>query len=166
MGWLGANVGMYLMYKVLGRRSMMVGGAFCCGIFMLALAIAWTIAPTGEASGKALTAFAMLYNFSYNAGIGSVSYAVANEAVSSRLRAYSMGLGTGTNYVFNWLVTFTAPYFINATSSTYIGVKYCYVWAASNFITMSIPDFFVVVANFSRALLHYSRDEGSYVGGN
>jgi hypothetical protein len=138
MGWLGANVGMYLMYKVFGRRSMMVWGAFFCGLFMLALAIAWTIAPTGTASGKALTAFAMLYNFSYNAGIGSVSYAVANEAVSSRLRAYSMGLGTGVNYVFNWLVTFTAPYFINATSSTYIGVKYCYVWAASNFITMSI----------------------------
>jgi len=129
---------MYLMFKVLGRRSMMIGGAFLCGIFMLALAITWTIAPTGTASGKALTAFAMLYNAAYNGGIGSVSYAVATEAVSSRLRAYSVGLGIGWNYVFNWVVTYTAPYFINKTSSTYIGVKYCYIWAGSNFIVTGI----------------------------
>ena len=117
---------------------MMIGGAFLCGIFMLALAITWTIAPTGTASGKALTAFAMLYNAAYNGGIGSVSYAVATEAVSSRLRAYSVGLGIGWNYVFNWVVTYTAPYFINKTSSTYIGVKYCYIWAGSNFIVTGI----------------------------
>jgi Sugar (and other) transporter len=138
MGWVGACIGMFLMFKVLGRRSMMIGGAFLCGLFMLALAITWTIAPSGIPGGKALTAFAMLYQVAYNGGIGSVSYAVATEAVSSRLRAYSMGSATGLNYVFNWLITFTAPYFINQTSSTYIGVKYCYIWAGSNFITMGI----------------------------
>ena len=138
MGWVGVIIGMYLMFKVFGRRPMMMGGAFLNAIFMLALAITWTVAPTGEAGGKALTAFAMLYNVSYNGGIGSVSYAVATEVVSSRLRAYSMGIATGWNYLFNWVITFTAPYFINPTSPTYIGVKYCYIWAASNFIVFGI----------------------------
>lgn len=141
MGWLGSCIGMYLMFKVIGRRSQLMGGAFLCGLFMLALAITWTISPTGIPAGKALTAFAMLYQLAYNGGIGSVSYAVATESVQSRLRAYSMGLATGWNYVFNWLITFTAPYFINKTSSTYIGVKYCYIWAGSNFITMGMFPF-------------------------
>ena len=144
LGWVGVNIGMFLMFKVLGRRAMLIGSAFLCGLFMLALAVTWTVAPTGQPTGQALTAFAMLYQVSYNGGIGIVSYATATEAVSSRLRAYSMGLGVGTNYVFNWLITFTAPYFINSTSSTYIGVKYCYIWAGSNLITLGISKFIII----------------------
>jgi len=165
MGWVGVIIGMYLMFKVFGRRIMMMGGAFFNSLFMLALAITWTIAPTGVPGGKALTAFAMLFNVSYNGGIGSVSYAVATEVVSSRLRSYSMGIATGWNYLFNWVITFTAPYFINPTSSTYIGVKYCYIWASSNFLVLG-KNPSSELSDCSLLFLLHSGDEGTYVGRN
>ncbi|KLU82262.1 hypothetical protein MAPG_01336 [Magnaporthiopsis poae ATCC 64411] len=80
--------------------------------------------------------------FFYNAGVGSASYPVATEIVSTRLRAYTVGSATSLGYVLAWLTSFCSPYFINPTELNW-GAQYCYIWAASNFACVAFFYFFM-----------------------
>lgn len=113
IGFVGVHFGMYAMRHVFGRRSILMFGATACGLAQLASAIAYTIKPTTTKTGMVLVAFTTIFNFFYNACVGSASYPVATELVSSRLRAYTVGTGTSIGYILAWLVGFCSPYFIN-----------------------------------------------------
>ena len=144
MGFVSVPCGMALAYWFLSRRTILVFGSFTNSLCMLAIGVAYTVGgPTNKGAGNALTAFAMLYQFSYNGGIGSLTYAVAGEVVSSRLRSYTMGTAVMWNYFFSWLISFTAPYFINPTGAAFIGGKYGYIWFGSNFI-LGVFFYFVI----------------------
>lgn len=43
----------------------------------------------------------VLYGFFYNGFSGTLSWPIATEVVSSRLRVITIGVGTGINYFFN-----------------------------------------------------------------
>ncbi|KAF2470708.1 MFS transporter [Lindgomyces ingoldianus] len=115
MGFLGVCLGMSLSYKVIGRRFSMLLGHGGAAVFMLGMGIAHSVAPESKEAGKAIVACALLYHFTYNGFSGALSWPVANELVSSRLRVITIGVGTGINYVFAWLTSFTTPYFINSS---------------------------------------------------
>lgn len=136
LGFAGALVGMFLTLKVFGRRSMMMIGAAGCGCSMLAIAVAYTVAPGSIHAGRALLGFALMFYFFYNGFIGTVSWPVAGEVVSSRLRVSTISLGTGLNYFFNWLISYCSPYFINSSQLNW-GPKYGYIWAGANFIALA-----------------------------
>ncbi|KAF2838448.1 MFS transporter [Patellaria atrata CBS 101060] len=129
MGFLGVCLGIALNYKSIGRRFSMLIGHGGAALFMLGMGIAQTVAPQTQEAGKTIVACALMYHFVYNGFSGAVSWPIANEVVSSRLRVITIGVGTGVNYVF-----FTAPYFINSKELNW-GAKYAYVWAVSNAIT-------------------------------
>ena len=133
LGFVGAVIGIFLTQYVFGRRSMLLIGAAGCGCSMLAIAVAY-VAGSGTASGgRALLGFALMFYFFYNGFIGTVSWPSAGEAVSTRLRVYTMSLGTGVNYFFNWLISYCSPYFINANDLNW-GPKYGFIWAGANLI--------------------------------
>lgn len=98
---VGTAIGMYFCLKWMGRRSMMMTGHFLPALFMLGIAVAFTVAPNSEAAGKALVACALGYCFFYNGFSGTLSWPLLNEIVSSRLRVITIGLGTAITYVFN-----------------------------------------------------------------
>jgi sugar porter (SP) family MFS transporter len=104
MGFIGVLVGMFLMQKVFGRRWMLMIGAGGCGCCMLAIAVAYTVSPGSPAAGRALVGFALMFNFFYNGFVGTISWPVAGELVSSRLRVLTMGLSTAVNFIFNWTI--------------------------------------------------------------
>jgi len=133
MGFIGVLCGMFLMQKAFGRRSMLLIGSGACGCCMLAIGVAYTVAPQSKEAGRALVGFALMFNFFYNGFVGTISWPIAGELVSSRLRVLTMGLSTGVNYFFNWLISYCSPYFINANDLNW-GPKYGYIWAGSNFI--------------------------------
>ena len=133
LGFCGALVGLFLTQKVLGRRSMLMIGSFGCGCCMLAVAVAYTVAPASQSAGRALLGFSLMFYFFYNGFIGTVSWPVAGEVVQSRLRVATIGLGTGINYFLNWLISYCSPYFINPEDLNW-GPKYGYIWAGANFI--------------------------------
>jgi sugar porter (SP) family MFS transporter len=133
MGFIGVLCGMFLMQKVFGRRSMLLVGSGVCGCCMLAIGVAYTVAPQSKEAGRALVGFALMFNFFYNGFVGTISWPIAGELVSSRLRVLTMGLSTGVNYFFNWLISYCSPFFINANDLNW-GPKYGYIWASSNFI--------------------------------
>ncbi|KAF2190562.1 MFS transporter [Zopfia rhizophila CBS 207.26] len=142
MGFFGVCLGMALCYKTIGRRFSMLLGHGGAAIFMLGMGIAHSVAPQSKEAGKAIVACALLYHFTYNGFSGALSWPVANELVSSRLRVITIGVGTGINYVFAWLTSFTTPYFINRTELNW-GAKYAYIWAASNAVTFIYFYFFL-----------------------
>jgi hypothetical protein len=126
----------------------MLFGSAMASLCMLAIGIANTVAGNSPPAGRAIVAFMVLYGFFYNGFSGTLSWPIATEVVSSRLRVITIGVGTGINYFFNCecsltgefsapqltnagLVSYTAPFFINPNDLNW-GAKYAYVWAGSN----------------------------------
>lgn len=99
MGLCGVMLGIVLSYKTIGRRFSMLVGTGGGALFMLGMAIAYSIAPNSTASGKAILACALMYQFTYTGFSNAMSWPVANELVSSRLRVITIGVGTGIHYV-------------------------------------------------------------------
>ncbi|KAJ9647665.1 hypothetical protein H2204_000295 [Knufia peltigerae] len=116
----GVLVGLYFTTKVIGRRTSMLFGSAMASLCMLVIGIAYTTGGTSHPAGTAIVAFMVLYGFFYNGFSGTLSWPVATEVVSSRLRVLTIGL-----------TSYTAPYFINPAQLNW-GAKYAYVWAGSN----------------------------------
>jgi len=100
LGLTGVCVGIFAAQKFMGRRSMVLLGHGMATLCMLGIGIADTVAPHTTPTGKAIVACALLYYFFYNGFSGAISWPIASELVSSRLRVLSIGTGTGVNYVF------------------------------------------------------------------
>ncbi|EXJ53617.1 uncharacterized protein A1O5_13184 [Cladophialophora psammophila CBS 110553] len=143
LGLIGAMCGMFLMHKVFGRRPMLLIGSAGCCVCMLVIGLL-SLAGHGKSAGQALVGFALMFSFFYNGFTGTITWPIAGELVSSRLRVFSVGLGTAINYFFNWLISYCTPYFLNANNLNW-GAKYGYIWAGSNavafvFFFLLIPE--------------------------
>jgi hypothetical protein len=155
LGFIGVNLGIYLMRHVVGRRSIMMIGSLTQGLCMLIVAITATTSAGTLVARNCLIAFTSLYMFAYNAFVGAASYPVATELVSTRLRSWTVGSAISLGYFLAWLTGFCSPYFINPENMNWVGhslmdipdspremnlanfalqgAKYGYIWAGSNF---------------------------------
>ncbi|KAL1622949.1 hypothetical protein SLS56_008557 [Neofusicoccum ribis] len=111
IGFIGVNCGMFAMRHLVGRRSILMGGAAFCGLCMLALAIAASVATSPVVLRDCLIAFTALFFFGYNSCVGAASYPVATE-----LRFGFIAERPDDADIF------------------FQGAKYGYVWAAANFL--------------------------------
>lgn len=59
-----------------------------------------------------------------------------------RLRSYTFGAAAAVAFLAAWLVTFTAPYFINPESLNW-GPRYGYIWFPSCIVTAAWVYFFL-----------------------
>lgn len=120
LGFIGVNVGIYLMRHVLGRRSIMMLGSCTQGLCMLVVAITATTSAGTVVARNCLIAFTSLYMFAYNAFVGAASYPVATELVSTRLRSWTVGTAISLGYFLAWLTGFCSPYFINPENLNWV----------------------------------------------
>ncbi|KAK3940843.1 major facilitator superfamily domain-containing protein [Diplogelasinospora grovesii] len=131
---LGAVVGMWLVYKHMGRRAMMLSGTACAGLCMFAAALADTLRPGSAESGEAIAGFSIIFGCLYNGFAGTLSWPLSSEIPSSRLRVLTVSLATGISYFFRVrLISFCTPCFINSKALNW-GGRCCWIWAASNAI--------------------------------
>ncbi|KAJ5899615.1 hypothetical protein N7495_004359 [Penicillium taxi] len=145
-GFLGSSIGLYAIRHVFGRRAILILGAIACGVCQLVTGIAATVSPNSLPTGKTLVAFTSLFMFFYNGCVGAISYPVATELVSSRLRAWTIGTATSLGYLLAWLCNFCTPYFINPEHLDW-GARYGYIWAGSNLICVIFFYFFMPEMN-------------------
>ncbi|KAB5542484.1 general substrate transporter [Coniochaeta sp. 2T2.1] len=144
--WLGV-LGLFCSYYFLGRigrRTLLLIGTIACGISMLFLGIIFSI-PSIHGSNAVSTGIIFLfswYQFFFNFGIAPITYLVAGELPAQNMRAYTAGLSTGAGFVFAWLTTFTAPYFINPAELNW-GGKYGYIWFGTTIIVVAFIYFAV-----------------------
>jgi len=106
--------------RYFSRRSLLMSFSFFSGVLMFAIAIVYTkssgdIAARKSLVRKALVGCSIVYTWTYGVGQRPVMWAVATEVPSQRLRSQTVGLPSGINFVFGWLVSFCTPYFINPT---------------------------------------------------
>ncbi|KAI1486453.1 general substrate transporter [Biscogniauxia mediterranea] len=112
------------------RRPTMMSGFALCGIAQLAIAAVYTVEPGTVKTGKAIVALSVIYIVGYNWMVAPYAWLSGGEIPSQRLRSYTFGLATAMGFLFAWLTTFTAPYFINPLALNW-GPKYGYIWAPS-----------------------------------
>lgn len=74
--------------------------------------------------------------------IAPYSWLVAGEIPSQRLRSYTFGFASAAGFLGAWLITFTAPYFINPSALNW-GPRYGYIWFPSCMICVVWVYFFL-----------------------
>lgn len=74
--------------------------------------------------------------------IASYSWLIAGEMPSQRLRSYTFGVAAAVGFLGAWLITFTAPYFINPSSLNW-GPRYGYIWFPSCIVSAVWVFFFL-----------------------
>jgi MFS family permease len=105
----GTITGMYVMYKLLGRRSMMLIGTGVAVLGFLGAGIAYSISPGSLEAGQAIYGLLIIYSFFSNGWSQNLTWPLANELVSSRLRVMTFSLSTGINYFFSCKLRTTPP---------------------------------------------------------
>jgi MFS transporter, SP family, sugar:H+ symporter len=148
---------MWLITKV-GRRVIFMIGFSSQAICMLVVAITWSVNATSTTSGRVMVSFAIIYIWFYNMCTAPYLYLAAGEIPTQRLRSYTLGITIGVGFFWNWLVVFTAPYFLNPTALNWVCAHRlsCYkltrfrapntvisgsvrTWFASSFSSSSFP---------------------------
>ncbi|KAH7002495.1 general substrate transporter [Ilyonectria destructans] len=124
------------------RRVLLTSGLLISGFFQLIIAIVYDKNPGEMVTGKVLVALSCLYMTSYNGMIASYSWLVGGEIPSQRLRSHTFGLAAAVGFLGAWLITFTAPYFINPSSLNW-GPRYGYIWFPSCIIAAAWVYFFL-----------------------
>jgi SP family sugar:H+ symporter-like MFS transporter len=129
---MSANLLAFPAMRFFPRRWLLISCSIMTAVFMFANAILYTKTAVGNPdASKALIGLIIIYTWFYGLGQGPVLWAIAGEVPSQRLRAQTVGLANGVNFVFSWLCQFCTPYFINPDSLNW-GPKYCYIWGGSN----------------------------------
>jgi MFS transporter, SP family, sugar:H+ symporter len=65
---------------------------------------------------QSIVAMVLLFMFFFNVGWGCV-WVLCSELATGRNRGKLMSVSTGSNWFWNWLVSFTFPYLFNADSA-------------------------------------------------
>jgi hypothetical protein len=157
---------MWLITKV-GRRVIFMIGFSSQAICMLVVAITWSVNATSTTSGRVMVSFAIIYIWFYNMCTAPYLYLAAGEIPTQRLRSYTLGITIGVGFFWNWLVVFTAPYFLNPTALNWVCTPSSSFHANSD-LGRQIRLYLVrVELGLSHLfLLLRSRNQGSYARGN
>ncbi|KAF7555987.1 hypothetical protein G7Z17_g1715 [Cylindrodendrum hubeiense] len=110
------------------RRVLLTSGLLISGCFQLIIAVIYDKNPGTAVTGKGM--------------IASYSWLVGGEIPSQRLRSHTFGLAAAVGFLGAWLITFTAPYFINPSSLNW-GPRYGYIWFPSCIIAAAWVYFFL-----------------------
>ncbi|KAJ4175269.1 hypothetical protein NW754_005690 [Fusarium falciforme] len=124
------------------RRVLLTNGLVISGCFQLIIAVTYDKNPGTHVTGRVLVALSCLYMMAYNGMIASYSWLVAGEMPSQRLRSYTFGVAAAVGFLGAWLITFTAPYFINPSSLNW-GPRYGYIWFPSCIVSAIWVFFFL-----------------------
>lgn len=101
----------FLLIDITGRRTLLLY------TFPLLAASHIIMAGSSKLKGNArqqmfLAGF-YLFSVFYSPGEGPVPFVYASESMPLSIREEGMGLATSINWLFNWLVAFSAPYLFN-----------------------------------------------------
>ena len=140
--------------RAFGRRTLLLSGFGMCAVSMFIIAVVYSVTsePRNAAVGKALVAMLCVFNGTYGATVGPLSWVAAGEMTANRLRSHAFGIAMAIGFVFAWLTTFTTPYFINGanlnwgakgltlslwthSSEANRSIQVAWIWWPSNLIT-------------------------------
>lgn len=130
----------FLISDMVGRRPMFLAGCIGLMTLLLCMGIAGTInTPTAT---LAAVGFYTMYNFFYNAGVGSNVYTIAGEVPTSILRTKTLAIALSISAAVNTMWSFVAPYMFNPGYGN-LKAKIGFVYGAFMLIFAVLAWFFV-----------------------
>jgi len=130
-----------------GRRKMLLTGSVLEGVCALIAGLVghFTLAPAGtptdqlssrnKQGGDTLIAFAVLHVFSFSIMWGPTPWVYLGESFPLRVRPKAIALGSATNWLWNFLLSYFAPHIANDIGPLILLIffgmlcfGFCYVW--------------------------------------
>ncbi|KAJ5300179.1 hypothetical protein PENANT_c175G08769 [Penicillium antarcticum] len=130
----------FLISDLIGRRPMYLGG--CIGLTMLLFCMGIAGSIDTSAATRAAVGFYTMYNFFYNAGVGSNVYTIAGEVPTSILRTKTLAIALSLSAAINTMWSFIAPYMFNPGYGN-LKAKIGFVYGAFMLIFAVMAWFFV-----------------------
>lgn len=101
----------------IGRRwSLIVGAVWMCAMMFVLGGVLVTYPPDPDNNGGGISSASIamivmiyLYVIGYSASWGPVPWVYISEIFPTRLRAYGVGCGSATQWLFNFVVTYVTP---------------------------------------------------------
>lgn len=124
----------------IGRRPMFIAG--CIGLTGLLLCMGIAGSIDTAAATRAAVGFYTMYNFFYNAGVGSNVYTIASEIPTSILRTKTLAIALSCSAAVNTMWSFVAPYMFNPGYGS-LKAKIGFVYGAFMLIFAVVAFFFV-----------------------
>ncbi|KAF5101796.1 hypothetical protein D0Z00_000658 [Geotrichum galactomycetum] len=126
-------IGMFLVNRI-GRRKLLMFGSVVMLVSFLIFASLGSFAlytdnndpngPVNASIGRAMIFFACLFIFGFATTWAPLAFVVVAEIFPQRIRSKGMALGTGSLWIWNFLISFFTPMITNN-----IGYKYGYVFS-------------------------------------
>lgn len=135
----GATIS-FLVGDFFGRRPMFIGGCIGLTLLLLCMGIAGSVDTT--AATTAAVGFYTMFNFFYNAGVGSNVYAITGEIPTSALRAKTIAIALSVSAAANTMWSFVSPYMFNPGYGD-LKAKIGFVFGAFMVIWVFLAYFFV-----------------------
>ncbi|KAK2768711.1 hypothetical protein FQN54_000567 [Arachnomyces sp. PD_36] len=115
------STGIFLFVGIdkIGRRWSLVAGGLWMAVMMFILgAVLVTNPPVVGATSVSSASIGMIvmiyfYVIGYSASWGPIPWVYLSEIFPTRLRAYGVGMGSATQWLFNFVITYVTPAAIN-----------------------------------------------------
>lgn len=100
------------------KKSLLAGAAWMASMMFIIGAVLATHPPDTKATSvskasTAMVAMIYLYVIGYSASWGPVPWVYLGEIFPTRLRAYGVGMGAATQWLFNFVITKITPEAVN-----------------------------------------------------
>ncbi|KAM0269835.1 hypothetical protein ACHAQH_009637 [Verticillium albo-atrum] len=103
------------LVKHIGRRPLMIAGAFVSAFCMLGFATVAEGAPNSDAAAKCIIVFICIFSFAYSATWGALGPAIIGEVPSNSLRSKTIAIAASASFSVSLIVITTIPYLIGAS---------------------------------------------------
>ncbi len=141
------NVGMtvpgILLVELLGRRTLLLGGAAGMCVSEMLIAIIG-VSTKSDAANKTMVAFTCIFISFFASTWGCVAWVVVGELFPLRTRAKSVAMSTASNWLWNFAIAYATPYLVDdAPGSARLQSKVFFIWGGCNFLCFFFAYFFV-----------------------
>ena len=125
-----------------GRRPILIVSGLAIFAVLMIMGGAGLAPHKSDSLDKLIVSMTFLFLVVFNLGWGPAVWVVTSEISTGRDRGQLMSLSSGSNWFFDWLVSFTFPYLFDADAAN-LGAKVGFIYAAITFCAVVWVYFFL-----------------------
>ncbi|CAE6421175.1 unnamed protein product [Rhizoctonia solani] len=135
----------FVLIDRLGRRTLLIWGAFFLCVFQLIIAIAGVTIPVDNMAGqRMLVAFVFLYVSAFAVSWGPVAWVLNAEMFPLAVRAKGLAMTNATNWAVNFGISYSIPYLVNdGPQSLGLGARVYFLWGSLSALCCVYAYFFI-----------------------